>query len=550
VTTLVAAQARIAEISPRRMLATFVVLQWALVLGLAATVRHAGWIFYQGGDQLWYFTVGWALAHGHLVPPGVGYLWSALLAPLGLAAGPNIADAYPLIIVLQFLFFLPAALLCVYGIARRFGGQLFAYWTAAVWLLVPLVGIRFTNPGYHQRFTEATLPQAFGLTAMADFPSMVAAIVAVYFAVRYVVDDRADWVDAAAAGVAAGAAFAIKPATALFLVGPILLFAVARRFRGLAYFVAALAPAAIVLAFVKWRGFGHLPILNAEGVRTASGSALVVVGGVGTYLPFDWHQFVTHLDQIREHFWSVRVVEWLVIGGTIAAFRRSLLFGTLVAGWFFPLVLIKGGSGRADFEGGGLLRLLMPAYPAFVLMIAALPFLVPRLSRRAGAGITEAPRLEAPRRVAVLAAALFVTVLAPFAAYAVASPSADLERPVVGFLQGPPIPLNVDMGLSASRDREHVRLRWNEQHARGGPLFYHVFRRAPATPLCFHATGSIGPAPRCDLQLTDLGTTRNPTFVDRAAPAGAVYYVGAAANWVDDPAEGDVYVVSAPAAAP
>ena len=50
-----------------------------------------------------------------------------------------------------------------------------------LWIVVPLIGIKYTDLGYHQRYTELTLPQSFGLTAMADFPSMVAVLVAVYF---------------------------------------------------------------------------------------------------------------------------------------------------------------------------------------------------------------------------------------------------------------------------------------------------------------------------------------------------------------------------------
>ena len=77
------------------------------------------------------------------------------------------------------------------------------------WIVVPFIGIKYTDLGYHQCYTEVTLPQSYGLTAMADFPSMVGVLVAVYFTFRVL--DRTDWIDAVAAGLAAGMAIAIKP---------------------------------------------------------------------------------------------------------------------------------------------------------------------------------------------------------------------------------------------------------------------------------------------------------------------------------------------------
>jgi hypothetical protein len=219
---LLAGRDRLMALPVAVVLGTAIGLQWIFVVGLAVVVRHHGWIYYQGGDQLWYYTGGWALTHGQLVQPLVGYLWSALLAPVAAVAGPNLANAYPAIIVFDVVILLPAALLALYGTARLIAGRAFAYGTLVVWLALPLVGIRFADAGYHQRFTELILPQAYGLTAMADFPTMVAAIVSAYFCARVLFLTRPDLLDAAAAGIAAGAAIAIKPSTALFLAGPLL----------------------------------------------------------------------------------------------------------------------------------------------------------------------------------------------------------------------------------------------------------------------------------------------------------------------------------------
>ena len=67
---------------PSSTLAVLAVLQWLAILGYALTVRHNGWIFYQGGDQIWLVTTGWLLGQGELGPPEVGYGWPLLLAPL------------------------------------------------------------------------------------------------------------------------------------------------------------------------------------------------------------------------------------------------------------------------------------------------------------------------------------------------------------------------------------------------------------------------------------------------------------------------------------
>ena len=71
------------------LMAVIVVGGWRGVralLALALTVKHNGWLYYAGGDQLWHYSGAYLLAHGHLPPAYVGYGWSVLLAPLASAA--------------------------------------------------------------------------------------------------------------------------------------------------------------------------------------------------------------------------------------------------------------------------------------------------------------------------------------------------------------------------------------------------------------------------------------------------------------------------------
>ena len=160
---------------------------------------------------------GWLLAHGELPTTLISQGWPALLAPISLFSGPSLVPALPAIVLIDVLVLGPVALLCMYGIGKQLGGKVFAYWVVLLWLAVPFIGIKYTDHLYHQLYTEVTLPQAFGLSPMADFPSMVAVLVSVYFALRIV--ERPDVVEALAAGLAGGVAIAVKPSNSVFLVG-------------------------------------------------------------------------------------------------------------------------------------------------------------------------------------------------------------------------------------------------------------------------------------------------------------------------------------------
>jgi len=50
------------------VLIAFVVVQWLALLALALSVKHNGWLYYAGGDQLWHYSGAYLLAHGHLPP--------------------------------------------------------------------------------------------------------------------------------------------------------------------------------------------------------------------------------------------------------------------------------------------------------------------------------------------------------------------------------------------------------------------------------------------------------------------------------------------------
>ena len=159
---------------PRTVLATLVGAQIATTLALALRVEHNGWVYFQGGDQIWFTTTGWLLGRLELAPTEASYLWPLVQAPITWLTGPTYVQALPVLVVLNVFVLGPIGLLCVYGIAARIGGRLLGYWTALLWVIAPYAAIPLFVDRYHEKWTEQFLPQATGLTAMADYPSMVA----------------------------------------------------------------------------------------------------------------------------------------------------------------------------------------------------------------------------------------------------------------------------------------------------------------------------------------------------------------------------------------
>ena len=109
------------------------------------------------------------------------------------------------------------------------------------------------------------------------------------------------------------------------------------------------------------------------------------------YVELDVDHWRTQMDQLREFFWSARVAQWAPIAGLVAVLRvRRGPIAALLAGWLAAFLVVKGFSPRATIESGSFWRLLMPAWPAYLLLFASIPLLVPTLARRLG------DRLRAP----------------------------------------------------------------------------------------------------------------------------------------------------------
>ena len=90
-----------------------------------------------------------------------------------------------------------------------------------------------------------------------------------------------------------------------------------------------------------------------------------------------------NLAGLREYFFSQRLLQWLPLAGVIAVARRSVPLALALGGWFAGYVTFRLTT-ATTFDDGEFFRLLLPALPAYVVLAAALPLLVPTLAARLG----------------------------------------------------------------------------------------------------------------------------------------------------------------------
>jgi hypothetical protein len=516
-------------------------VQIAATIALGLTVEHNGWVWFQGGDQIVNTTTGWLAGQRILPPTEISYVWPLVQTPLTWITGPTFLQAMPPIVVLQMLVLGPIALCCVYGIASHIGGRLLGYWAALLWVAAPFAVIPLFVDRYHEKWTEQFLPQALGLTAMPDFPSMVLVLVAALLVVRTLTLPR--WTDALLAGLVAGTAGGLKPPNYLFVVGAVLAYLVARQWRAGALFLVALAPSILVVAFWKDRGLGYIPALSLEEARLATGIDLH--RQVDRYIELDWDHWLQQMDQLREFFWSARLAQWAPLAGLLAVVRvHRTPIAALLAGWLGAFILVKGFSDRADIQANTFWRLLMPAWPAYLLLFASIPLLVPRLAAHLGRRLeTPAHSRIAPRWVVV---AVVVTLLVPALATAASSQLQPPSPPaLVQDLGSSTILTPIDTGITLEVTPEGTgnALRWTVDGSWRANVFYRVYRTDGTADdtLCVTAANV---AWNCYLKGQPIGTTRDLTFVDPSPPRRATYRVGVGTNWADDPEQGDVFALS------
>jgi hypothetical protein len=535
---------------PWSVLVPLAVAQWAAVAVFALIVRHNGWLFFQGGDETHYYTDSWVISHAQIPESEIGYAWSYLLSPLALKVGPNYLTALPVMIVLQGIVLLPLALYCVYAIAARIGDRLLGYTAAALWVAGPFIAIPLFIARYHGRYVENFLPQAFGLTGLGDFPSLVCLLLAALFCLRAL--DRRDPIDGIVAGLATGFAIGTKPANALFLAGPVLAFLVARRRREGLAFAAALVPGVLALALWKYRGLGHLPLFakSPHALAADREPVLPVGSSLSRYGNLDWSRLKENVVQLHEFMPALPLLMALPIAGLIAALRRSLPAALLLLGWVGAFILVKGTSEQATIEAGTLLRLFLPGFPPLLVFTALTPLFWRDEPHAAG-------RSRTVRRP-VLAGAAVIFGLVPILLFLAFSPL-HARTAVKYFDENVMVP--VDDGFTVGVRRSHggggELISWRGASTSTTDAFYRVFRVRPEQPApdptlppgqdgirCLIVASRR--ANDCRLEMKPIGESRTNTFVDHPPPGPWVYRVGLVANWLDDPSLGDLMLLSAP----
>jgi hypothetical protein len=524
---------------PRTVLATLAAAQITLTLVLALRVEHNGWVYYQGGDQIWFTTSGWLLGGLELAPSEASYLWPLVQAPITLLTGPSYVNALPVLVLLNVLVLGPIALLCVYGIASRIGGRLLGYWAGLLWVLAPYAAIPLFVDRYHEKYVDQFLPHPLGLTAMADFAGMVALLVGAAFTVRAY--QARDVRLAAIAGLAVGYAGLIKPSNLIFLPAPLIALAIGRRWRELAVGTAAFIPSLVALSVWKYKGYGYLPAFESlpqqHETRVALGTD-TITQPYDKYINVDWHHLHLNLLGLGEVFWSVRVLQLLPFVGALAVARRAPILSVFLSVWFWVFFVVKGADIESSVDSGSFFRLLLPAIPALLLMVAAFPLLVPRYGPALAKRFPAAP----PRRVSTwaLVAAVVVLGIVPVAAAAAVSPLDGYGRAVV--VKGLEIPVDPGLDVRATVDGRRVMLRWKGASQGDTALFYRVLRfRGTPDVTCPPREGA---ASQCSVVVKRELTTRGTSLVDRPGPGEWSYRVGVGANSVDDPRLGDIFLIS------
>lgn len=244
----------------------------------------------------------------------------------------------------------PVALVCAYRIAAAVGGAALGAWTLLVWIAAPWLMPAVTLASYDATLRDDVLPLGLGLTPEPGYAAGVALLLAVALLTA------TGAARAVAAGLAAAAAVLLTPEAVLFAAPVALALLAARRPKELGVFLAALAPALLVALVWRQPSFDGLSLDRLNG----------------------------HFAGLREYFWSQRVLQWLPLAGAIAIGRRSVPLAILVGGWFGAFLLAQATRAGVGFDDGELFRVLLPALPAYVLLAAALPLLVPTLAARLG----------------------------------------------------------------------------------------------------------------------------------------------------------------------
>jgi hypothetical protein len=306
-----------------------------------------------------------------------------LLAPLTLLT-THPRTVASVVMFVNVVILAPLATYCLLDVGRRIAGRLFAVAAAAIWLFGPLVAVPLFVPKFHDTYVDDVLPTLYGLTIGPAFLAMVLSLAAAMLALRAVAGARRA---AFAAGLLAAAAIGCLPVSAGIAAGVVCALVAARR----------------------WRQAGEALIGMASGLvptliwRQRALEASLVSTGNPT-----WDGFQSSMAGIREFFYSNRLLQWLPVAGAIGMLRVRRPAAALTAVWVAVATVVAVAT-PTSFDGGRFFVDLVPIWPAYALLVAAIPALVPTLVARLGDRIDA--EVDAPGISRVAAAILFGAIV-------------------------------------------------------------------------------------------------------------------------------------------
>jgi hypothetical protein len=517
-------------------LAVLCAVQLALAARFAFGTPHNHWLWYSGGDATEYWAASWSVAHGTIPQSLIGYGIPILYAWVPPLTGTTLLSGLPVIVVLQVVVLVPLALVLFFLVSDLLFGRLFAWGATCLWVVAPLLMLAGLRSDYATSFQQWFLaPHWYGLTEMADFPSVVAVLAAVWATLRVLETRALD--DAVLAGVLAGVTIALKPSNGFLFPALAVLLVATRAWRPIVVFGASVVPSLVALTIWKGEGLGHLPLFGSALVAREALGAVPVAGIAGaTYVHFDWSYFRNELIQLREVFWSVRFLEFLIVGGALGALRRSWVKGAFLVVWFGAYAVVKGSSTLASVTDTTYFRFADPGLPALVLLIAALVFLLPRRGRAPEPTAVVRPLpggfRTAGAATAILAVLPIIVILAlsPAATPLYARAPESTEAPLSDALAA----------TTATSASGRVTLAWRRPATNGTQVLFVVYRSSRSDGCELPAEG----AKACLLHMNRIGLTRETTFTDTHPGRGTHWYrIGLLANYRNDFVDSDLVLL-------
>jgi hypothetical protein len=370
---------------------------------------------------------------------------------------------------------------------------------------------------------------------MGDFPSLVAILAAAWAATRAVQNGR--FGSALGAGVLGGLALGIKPSNGYFLPAVAVLMIAWRRPRAALGWAAGASPALLTLLIWKARGLGTIPILSSYAPRREASSPVL---GLSTdrYVPLDWHHLRFEWLQLREVFWDLRFLQFLLLAAALGALRRNPRAGLFLLAWFAGYCVLKGMTPRADISTTSYFRLTLPGLAALVLLVPAIGFLWPG-TRRAQASTSDESWTVAPRSPLALAAAAVAVVPLGVSLIFPLSPGSP-ARTARYELAGTEAPISSSLKARIATSGAVVRVSWRPAPTSGGAkIFYAVIRTAGGDNCTVPPSG----AGQCLLGAPILRWTPKVSMTDRPGHGRFWYRIAAVADNRASPESSDFMLV-------